>query len=175
LALFPDKGSVLTERPTVLTRQVLPQLPTNFGIRALTICLLVGTVIFWVSLGTIGLIGKIIHDGMAEAIPGTMRSIAALTLSQCLRLIGFSAGLNLIACFPVYFARAPHSLAWLLFYAVIGAAMLTVSLALEYWYWFGHLAAPPPQLWAVAVLIGFASAVTGRAIVARLEKLEGKS
>lgn len=143
--------------------------PRSAPVARLAICLLIGTLIFWGSIGTIGLIEKLIRDGWTEAVSGMMRAIAALTFAQCLRLIGLSAGLSLIACFPVYCLRPPHALAPLLFCAAVATVTLTGCLIFENWYWFGRFAFPPPSVMAVTALVALATAVTSRAIVAHLE------
>ena len=51
--------------------------PQNTPLARLAICLLVGTVIFWTSLGMIGLVEKSIRDGWAEAMSGMMRSMSS--------------------------------------------------------------------------------------------------
>jgi len=146
----------------------------NTPVTRLAICLLAGTVIFWTSLGMIGLTQKFMRDGWAEAVSGMIRSIESLTPAQCLRLIGLSTGLCLVACFPVYVTRAPQSFAPLLLSAPLAAALLAGCFVFENWYWFGHLAFPPPALVATTALIALASALTSRAAVMQLDNRESK-
>ena len=143
--------------------------PQNTPVTRLTICLVVGTVIFWTSLGMIGLIGKFSRDGWAEAVSGMMRSIESLTFAQVMRLIGLSTGLCLIACFPVYVTRSSLSLMPLVSSAALAAMLLAGCFVFENWYWFGHLAFPPLALVATTALIALASALTSRAAVTQLD------
>lgn len=143
----------------------------NTVLARLVICLLVGISVFWGSFGAIGLAGKVIHDGWAEAVAGMMRAIASLTFPQCARLIGLATGVCLIACFPVYFARASASLVLLFVCAIFAALMIAGTFAFEAWYWWGRLDFPPPALVSATAFIAIATSLASRAIVARLENL----
>lgn len=148
--------------------------PQNTPMARLAICLLAGTIIFWTSLGMIGLVEKFIRDGWAEAVNGMMRSIESLTFAQVMRLIGLSTGLCLVACFPVYVTRASQTFTPLLLSAPLAATLLAACFVFENWYWFGHLAFPPPALVAISALIALASALTSRAVVTQLDNRRSK-
>lgn len=134
----------------------------------LAICLFVGVVMFWGTFGTIDFVEKLIRDGSEDAVAGVMRVVAGLTVGQFARLIGIAMGSSLIACFPVYVVPVRASLAHLLLCAALATIMLAGCFSFEGWYASGLFRFPPPGLLAVLVLVALASAVTSRALLARL-------